>query len=182
MTSEVRSDAFRMPRWSDLPPVPLYLEQMLALVDEWLGPYISGHKRKVLTRTMINNYVKLKFIPAPVNRKYDQVTVASLFVIAVLKTVFSIEEVACLIQLALSHSEQQVAYDGFCDYLEEAVKHAFEGTTMEREENPEDPRQILWNACNAVASQMYVRTIYLEDILAQKGRQEEQYGEETDCR
>ena len=161
-----RPDEFRMPRWNDLPPVPLYLDQVLALLDEWLGPYLSGHKRKVLTRTMINNYVKLKFIPAPVNKKYDQVTVASLFVIAVLKPVFTIEEIACLIQLALNHSEQRVAYDGFCEYLEDAVNHAFNRTTMEREQNPEDPRQILWNACNAVACQMYVRGIYLEDILS----------------
>lgn len=163
-----RPDEFRMPRWNDLPPVPLYLDQVLVLVDEWLGPYLSGHKRKVLTRTMVNNYVKLKFIPAPVNKKYDQVTVASLFVIAVLKSVFSIEETALLIQLALNHSEQNVAYDGFCEYMEEAVGHAFDRTTMEREQNPEDPRQILWNACNAVACQIYVRRIYLEDVLAQK--------------
>lgn len=168
MESVRRPEEFRMPRWSDLPPVPLYLDQVLALLDDWLEPFLSGHKRKVLTRTMINNYVKLKFVPAPVNKKYDQVTVASLFVIAVLKTVFSIEEIACLIQLALSHSERQVAYDGFCEYLEEAVAHAFNRTTMEREQNPEDPRQILWNACNAVACQMYVRSVYLEDVLAQK--------------
>ena len=170
MDSVKRPDAFCMPRWSDLPPVPLYLEQVLALLDEWLGPYLSGHKRKVLTRTMINNYVKLKFIPAPVNKKYDQVTVASLFVIAVLKTVFSIEEIACLIQLALHHSERSVAYDGFCEYLEDAVAHAFSRTTMEREENPEDPRQILWNACNAVACQMYVRSTYLEEVLEEKAK------------
>lgn len=168
MNGEMRPGEFRMPRWNDLPPVPLYLEQVLALLDEWLGPHLSGHKRKVLTRTMINNYVKLKFIPAPVNKKYDQVTVASLFVIAVLKTVFSIEEVACLIGLALHHSERDVAYDGFCEYLESAVASAFAGTTMAREQNPEDPRQILWNACNAVACQMYVRQTYLEGELERK--------------
>ena len=168
MKMEKSPQQFRMPRWNDLPPVPLYLDQVLALLDEWLGPYVSGHKRKVLTRTMINNYVKLKFVPAPVNKKYDQVTVASLFVIAVLKSVFTIEEIACLIQLALHHSEESVAYDGFCEYLEEAVAHAFDRTTNEREQNPEDPRQILWNACNAVASQIYVRQIYLEEALAQR--------------
>ena len=171
MESVKQPDEFRMPRWNDLPPVPLYLDQVLALLEEWLGPYVAGHKRKILTRTMVNNYVKLKFIPAPVNKKYDQVTVASLVVISVLKTVFSIEEIACLVQLALSHSEQRVAYDGFCEYLEEAVRHAFRGTTMEREQNPEDPRQILWNACNAVACQMYVRRIYLEDVLARKAEE-----------
>lgn len=170
MESERRPNEFRMPRWNDLPPMSLYLDQVLALLDEWLGPYLNGHKRKIMTRTMINNYVKLKFIPAPVNKKYDQVTVASLFVIAVLKSVFTIEEIACLIQLALSHSERQVAYDGFCDYLEDAVAHAYRRTTMEREQNPEDPRQILWNACNAVACQIYVRGVYLEEVLDQKSQ------------
>ena len=173
-----RPEEFRMPRWNDLPPVPLYLDQVLALLDEWLGPYLSGHKRKVLTRTMINNYVKLKFIPAPVNKKYDQVTVASLFVIAVLKSVFTIEEIACLIQLALYHSEKSVAYDGFCEYLEDAVAHAFARTTNEREQNPEDPRQILWNACNAAACQIYVRGIYLEEALKQKAAEQADGGEE----
>ena len=162
-------DEFRLPRWNELPPVPLYLEQVLVLLDDWLGPYLDGGKKKFMTRTMINNYVKLQFIPAPVNKKYDQVTVASLFVIAALKTVFSIEEIAYLIQLALSHSERDVAYDGFCDYLEEAVRHAFRRTTNEREENPEDPRQILWNACNAVACQIYVRRIYLEGAMTRGG-------------
>jgi len=167
MSTKRGLDEFRLPRWNELPPVPLYLEQVLALLEEWLGPYLNDGKRKVMTRTMINNYVKLQFIPAPVNKKYDQITVASLFVIAVLKPAFTIEEIAYLIQLALNHSQRQVAYDGFCAYLEEAVKHAFDRTTMEREQNPEDPRQILWNACNTVACQLYVRKIYLEEAMAQ---------------
>lgn len=164
-----KSRDFRLPRWNELPPVPLYLDQVLGLLEEWLGPHLTGGKRKVMTRTMINNYVKLKFIPAPVNKKYDQITVASLFVIAVLKHVYTIEEIAYLIQLALSHSDEGVAYDGFCEYLEGAVECAFRMETMEKECNPNDPRQILWNACNAFACQLYVRKIYLEDTMATGG-------------
>ena len=176
MARQTGLEHFKLPRWNDLPSIDLYLDQVLSLLDEYLGEYLELDGKKVMTKTMINNYVKHKYLKAPVNKKYDQVTVASLFVIAVLKTVFSIEEIACLIQLALNHSERQVAYDGFCDYLEKAVKHAFEGTTMERELNPEDPRKILWNACNAVACQMYVRRIYLEAVLAQKAEQEGEIG------
>ena len=29
---------FQLPRWQQLPSVPLYLEQVLALLEEWLGP------------------------------------------------------------------------------------------------------------------------------------------------
>ncbi|MGN0719435.1 MAG: hypothetical protein ACI4LQ_06435, partial [Anaerovoracaceae bacterium] len=44
--------------------------------------------------------------------------------------------------------------------------HAFHRTTMEKERNSDDPRQLLWNACNAFACQLYVRRIYLEDAMA----------------
>ena len=40
---------------------------------------------------------------------------------------------------------------------------------MEKESNPDDPRQLLWNACNAFACQLYVRRIYLEDAMAAAG-------------
>ena len=169
MKKERSLEDFRLPRWQQLPPIPLYLEQGLALLEEWLGPYLGNEEGKVLTKTMINNYVKLHFIEAPLRRKYDRLTVASLFVIAVLKPVYTIEEIGYLIRLALGHSDTEVAYDGFCDYVEAAVSHAFHRTTMEKESNPDDPRQLLWNACNAFACQLYVRRIYLEDAMAAAG-------------
>ena len=36
----------------------------------------------------------------------------------------------------------------------------------EKEKNPGDPRQVLWNACNAFACQLYVRKIYLQEALS----------------
>ena len=166
MEKERSLEDFRLPRWQQLPPMPLYLEQVLALLEEWLGPYLGNEDGKILTKTMINNYVKLHFIEAPVRRKYDRLTVASLFVIAVLKPVYTIEEIGYLIRLSAGYSDLETAYDGFCDYVEAAVSHAFHRTTMEKEENPDDPRQLLWNACNAFACQLYVRRIYLEDAMA----------------
>lgn len=169
MEKERSLEDFRLPRWQQLPPMPLYLEQVLALLEEWLGPYLGNEDGKILTKTMINNYVKLHFIEAPVRRKYDRLTVASLFVIAVLKPVYTIEEIGYLIRLSAGYSDLETAYDGFCDYVEAAVSHAFHRTTMEKEENPDDPRQLLWNACNAFACQLYVRRIYLEDAMAAAG-------------
>ena len=63
---------FQLPRWQQLPSVPLYLEQVLALLEEWLGPYLGKEDGTILTKTMINNYVKLHFIQPPVRRKYDR--------------------------------------------------------------------------------------------------------------
>ena len=100
MKKERSLENFRLPRWQQLPAMPLYLEQVLSLLEEWLGAYLGNEEGKVLTKTMINNYVKLHFIKPPIRRKYDRVTVASLFVIAILKPVYSIEEIGYLIRLS----------------------------------------------------------------------------------
>ena len=80
--------------------------------------------------------------------------------------VYTIAEIAYLIKLSLGHSERREAYNQFCEYVEEAVLCAFNRTAMEKEKNPGDPRQVLWNACNAFACQLYVRKIYLQEALS----------------
>ncbi len=153
---------FKLPRWEELPQVPLYLDQVLSLLDQWLGDYLGSGARQIMTRTMVNNYVKLKFIAAPEKRRYDRQAVASLVVIAVLKPVYSIEEISRFIQMAMVHGPRQVVYDQFCQLIERAVMHAFHRTTMEKEKNPNDPRDLFWNVCNSFACQLYVRKTYLE--------------------
>lgn len=156
-------EEFKIPRWEEIPDIPLHLDQVIHIIDSWLGDFLYTPKKNLITKTMINNYVKLGFIPAPVNKKYDRVTVASLFVIAVLKSVFPIDAVSKMIGLAIDFHEENVgtAYNQFCQLLEEAVSHAVNGTSMEKHQNPEDPRDLYWNICNAFACQLYVQHIYL---------------------
>lgn len=154
-------EQFKLPRWDDLPTVDLYLEQVLTLLDEWLGDYLSDGRKKVMTKTMVNNYVKQQYLKAPVNKKYDRVAVACLFVIALLKPIYTIEEISRFIRLALDFAEPAKGFDQFCEMTEEAVRHAFERTSMPKPKNEGDPRDLFWNLCNAVACQLYVKKIYL---------------------
>lgn len=32
---------FKLPRWNDLPGIDLYLEQILSLIDNWIGEYMG---------------------------------------------------------------------------------------------------------------------------------------------
>ena len=155
-------DNFRMPRWDELPSVDLYLDQVLSLLDEWIGEYLMIEGKKVMTKTMVNNYVKQKYLKAPVKKKYDRESVASLFVIAVLKPVYTINEISRLIKLAIRTITPETGYNQFCQTVEDAVSHAFHGTSMPKEKNKADPRGILWNVCNSFACQLYVRNIYLQ--------------------
>jgi len=45
----------KLPRWSDLPEIDLYMDQVIALMEKYI-PY----NEKILTPSMINNYVKLR--------------------------------------------------------------------------------------------------------------------------
>lgn len=152
----------KLPRWSDLPSVDLYLEQVLRLLDEWLGGYLDFDGKKIMTRTMVNNYVKHNYIDAPENKKYNRDNIAYLFVIAILKPVYTIEDISRLINLTCKANGIEASFDLFCELIEEAVQHAFSRTTMQKVSHEEDPRDLFWNVCNSFACQLYVRYIYLQ--------------------
>lgn len=47
-----------MPRWNELPDIDLYLDQVVNYIERCLGAYAVEKEDKVITKTMINNYVK----------------------------------------------------------------------------------------------------------------------------
>lgn len=163
MIDETKIASFRMPRWNELPSMPIYLEQVLTLVDEYINNTLSQNGEKLLTKTMINNYVKHQYIEAPVNKKYSKAAVASLLAISVLKPSFTIEEICKLIATARISFDTPKAYDLFCSGIEQAIHHAFQRTTMPRLENPDDPRDLIWNVCNACAAKIFVNLTYMHN-------------------
>ena len=73
-------EKFHMPRWEELPEIDLYLDQVVTFIDKYLLYYLTTEsdekeekkEKNVLTKTMINNYVKQKIIEAPVKKKYNR--------------------------------------------------------------------------------------------------------------
>lgn len=161
ITENKQLDLLKLPRWKQLPTVDQYLEQVLQLIEEWLGDYLPHSGEKLVTRTMVNNYVKQRYLKAPENKKYNRLSIACLFVITLLKPVYTIEEISKLIQRGIDFKDAEFAYDQFCDMVEEAVRHAFDGSPMPKLTNSNDPRDMFWHVCNSFASQLYVRHTYL---------------------
>ena len=119
-------EEFHVPRWNELPNVDLYLDQVVNYINDSLTKYIlfdEGEKKdnQILTKSMINNYVKNNLIDAPVRKLYSKVQLAKLFVICVLKQVYSMQEIDTLIKLALEFSTLERAYDRFGELFEEAL-------------------------------------------------------------
>jgi Domain of unknown function (DUF1836). len=57
-----------LPRWKELPDIELYMDQVISLVGKYLTPILPKQEQALLTKSMVNNYVKLELIPAPVKK------------------------------------------------------------------------------------------------------------------
>ncbi len=111
---------YRLPRWAELPDIDLYMDQIITLVERYLSPLIS--EEKILTSSMINNYVKLGILPKPSKKRYQRVHLARLIVITILKQVLLIPEIKDGIFLQTRLDGLTEAYDHFCQELEDVLR------------------------------------------------------------
>lgn len=144
---------FKLPRWHELPEMELYLNQIKDYMNIWLG-----EENNTITKAMINNYVKVKLIPAPINKKYSKSALAKLYVISILKSIYSIEEISKLINLAIDFNDIETSYDNFCNMIEDSIGLTFSGKSLIKKNTSGDPRDILRNVSYSYACQLYVRT------------------------
>lgn len=107
-----------LPRWDDLPDIELYMDQVISLVSKYLSPILPQKEQALLTKAMVNNYVKLELIPAPVKKKYSRVHLAFLIAITLLKQVLTIPEIKTGILYQGRVSGIREAYNIFCGALE----------------------------------------------------------------
>lgn len=89
-----------IPKWSDLPEIDLYMDQVIALMEKYLADN-SSPDSKFITPSMINNYVKLGIMPAPVKKKYSREHLAYLVIICSLKQVMPISNIKIMIDKKL---------------------------------------------------------------------------------
>ena len=114
---------FRLPRYSEIPDVGLYLEQTTKYVNQCI--YRLGFEE--VTSTMIRNYVKNGIIENPVRKQYSASQIAHLIVLALLKQVTALEHVNELFSILHDGNNYTVpvAYDYFCEELENVLYHRF---------------------------------------------------------
>lgn len=116
---------FHCPRFKELPSLPLYKDQVIEYIDRTLRPLYIQCEEKVLTPTMLNNYVKQKVIPAPIHKKYNSEHIAYLIVVCIFKQLYSLSEVSSFISIQTRTYPIDDAYDYFCRELEKHIKEVF---------------------------------------------------------
>ena len=148
-----------LPRWEDLPNLDLYMDQVLTLSDQVLGPL----NVKPITAAMINNYVKLKLIPPPIHKRYTRKHVAFILAIAILKDVFEIAQIRDGILLETSTMDLKEAYNRFVGEIEQAMGWV---ETQSQAQSPQalfdpssHPHQIMTLAALSFAAQRQAKAL-----------------------
>lgn len=150
-----------IPRWNELPEIDLYLDQVVNYLEKYLSQYSSNKEDKIITKTMINNYVKQGILPAPEKKKYNRTHLAYLMVICVLKQVYSISDIGKLISLTIQYFEVSKAYNRFCANLEISIKNVFTKKEFPNIERMTEEQYLLKNVVQAVADKLYVEFKFL---------------------
>lgn len=164
-------EEFHIPRWEELPEIDLYLDQVVTFIDKYLLYYLNDDENQkdekkeqnVLTKTMINNYVKQKIMEAPIKKKYNRNSIAYLFVISILKQCYSINDIDKLIKFTLKSTPPEVAYNKFCDVFENTLKCTFLDKDFVYEKSATENGYVLLNVVQTISSKLYVEKMYLEN-------------------
>lgn len=166
MIVDKQAKNFHLPRWNEIPEIDLYIDQVVSLLENYLSNYIKSDNEKedkIITKTMINNYVKHGVIHPPVNKKYSKKHIAYLFVIFILKQIYSIEEIKKLIALAIKTSPTNQAYNRFCSELEKAITMTFTGDNYIKNDRLSHEQYILRNVVQSFANKLYVQKVFLKN-------------------
>lgn len=118
---------YRLPKWDEIPDLGLYMEQVLVLLKQcldYLPPELK--EEQFITAATINNYVRGKYMPEPVKKKYYRVHLAYLIIICTLKQSLSIATLVRLIPMGLREDEVRRIYDAYVERHHLAAEHFIE--------------------------------------------------------
>jgi len=102
-----------LPKWDELPNLELYMDQVVALLKQYLTILSADEHDQVITASSINNYVRLKLMPPPYKKRYSRLHLAYLVVICTLKQSMSIADIQKILPANLPVEEVPQAYDEF---------------------------------------------------------------------
>lgn len=93
----------------DIPNIDLYMDQVTTYLNDKFANTKRHEDDKLMTKTMINNYVKSRLIPSPEKKKYTKDHMMVLIMIYFFKNIISINDVNKLITPLLDsyfHNEE----------------------------------------------------------------------------
>ena len=143
---------YHLPEWDAIPDLGLYMDQVVVLLAQYLNfiPAMPGGKESFVTSSTINNYVRLKIMPAPVKRKYHRVHIAYLIMILTMKQSLSISDVQKVIPPDSSEEEVRTVYENYSEkfrrlalFFNQQVQSGAEGIRTATEQSCDNAVELL---------------------------------------
>ncbi|PYG85817.1 uncharacterized protein DUF1836 [Ruminiclostridium sufflavum DSM 19573] len=109
--------------WSSFPGIDLYMDQVVTYLEKLLNTFNDDDKNKVITSSMVNNYVKEGYLKRPVNKKYDRVHLVSLYIMSMLKPILPISLIAGSLQNFENEQKYRIFFEEFTTMQDEAFNN-----------------------------------------------------------
>lgn len=188
-----RLDQLSHIRASQIPEIPLYMDQVTTFMEEHLKDFKRNDGDKVLTKTMINNYAKNNLLPPPDRKKYSKDHMLLLIFIYYYKNLLSITDIDTLlspiteqhfrtdspVKLEDIYSEIFSLRDEQKSRLLEDVHQKFAAAEQTFSSAPEDERESLRLFCfiSELAFDVYLKKQIIENLIDQL-REENETGKD----
>ncbi len=153
--------AYRAPRWEEFPDIELYMDQVISVLEKHLSLF-APEGEKVITSTMINNYVKQKLIPPPENKRYGRSQLVFLYVICILKKFMQLSRIRLLLENLRKGRSDEEAYLFFSRHLNDALQLVFENKVPDHEESRDAAEDCVKSAVAAFAVIVYSEAVFNE--------------------
>ena len=130
LSKQMRS--LHISRVSEMPRIELYLDQVLSIVSTELA-FMYAPDEKIVTGSMVNNYVKQRVVPAPQRKRYTRRHLATLLFVCAFKRVLSFSQIAQVFAMARAENvDVELAYDELIGLIEHALASLFPTDPEER--------------------------------------------------
>ena len=144
---------YSLPEWETFPSLPLYMDQVVYLLNRYLSPLPAEGEERLVTPAMINNYVKLKIIPAPVKKRYSREHLAYLVMVCVMKQTLNTADIRRLLPPNPDEETARATYAAFVGAFH-GMKNYFAGEVRKAskpiwEENGAAVSQLIFEASAA---------------------------------
>lgn len=156
-----------IPRWEELPQIPLYMDQVIQYLSETLKPLHFDSDKPLITSSMVNNYVKTSLLKKPEKKQYKTYHLAFLVVVIAMKKAYSLTDILSCIHIYsdIEHPDRTARdYNKFVSILEACLQEVMTtgNLTQEYFEHPTPEQQLLSNVIRSLACKFYTQWRMME--------------------
>ena len=108
---------YSLPSWEALPDMELYMDQVVSLVNRYLDLIPHDESNPVLTASAVNNYVRLRVMPAPNRKRYSRRHLAMVIMICTMKQSLTLAEIQKILSPDMAEADVHEMYNDFVNKM-----------------------------------------------------------------